>query len=251
MTRGSGYAGAASSPRKEHALELFAGLPGEYDWMGALLSFGQDRRWRRAMVATLDVSPSARVLDVAAGTGLVTSEIVHRYSCRVVAVDQSEEMLSRARRKQERDPRLAGRVEVVHAEAERLPFADGEFDALTVGYLFRYVDDTAATIGELARVVRPGGTIASLEFYVPQSRRLRALWNVYTRYGLPALGRLASREWAEVGRFLSHSIPEFYEQRPLERLCDEWREAGIGHVRARPMSLGAGVVIWGKRDSGG
>src|SRR2546430_11465602 len=99
MRGGSGYAEPASSPRKEHALRLFAGLPGEYDWMGALLSFGQDRRWRRAMVGKLGVLPSARVLDVAAGTGLVTSEIVRRYACRVVAVDQSEEMLARARRK--------------------------------------------------------------------------------------------------------------------------------------------------------
>jgi demethylmenaquinone methyltransferase / 2-methoxy-6-polyprenyl-1,4-benzoquinol methylase len=251
MTGGSGYAEAASSPRKQHALELFAGLPGEYDWMGALLSFGQDRRWRRTMVATLGVSPSARVIDVAAGTGLVTSEIVRRYGCRVVAVDQSEEMLSHTRRKRESDPMLAGCVEVVRAEAERLPFSDGEFDALTVGYLWRYVDNPSATIAELARVVRPGGTIASVEFYVPQSRLLRSLWNVYTRYGLPVLGRLASREWAEVGRFLSNSIPEFYERHPLEQLCREWREAGIGGVQARSMSFGAGVIVWGRRDSGG
>jgi demethylmenaquinone methyltransferase / 2-methoxy-6-polyprenyl-1,4-benzoquinol methylase len=250
MTAGSGYAESARSPRKRRALELFAGLSGEYDWMGALLSFGQDRRWRRAMVATLRVSPTARVLDVAAGTGLVTSEIVRRYGCRVVAVDQSEEMLSRARRKLDQEAGLAGRVEIVRAEAESLPFADAEFDALTVGYLFRYVDDTAGTIRELARVVRPGGTIASLEFHVPSSPALRALWSVYTRYGLPALGRLASREWAEVGRFLSVSIPEFYERRPLEQLSAEWRDAGIAQVRARPMSLGAGIVMWGTRDSG-
>jgi demethylmenaquinone methyltransferase / 2-methoxy-6-polyprenyl-1,4-benzoquinol methylase len=251
MTGGSGYAEPASSPRKQHALELFAGLPREYDWMGALLSFGQDRRWRRAMVATLGVSPSGRVVDVAAGTGLVTSEIVRRYGCRVVAVDQSEAMLNLARHKLEHDPMLSRCVEVVQGEAEALPFTDGEFDALTVGYLWRYVDDTAATIAELARVVRPGGTIASVEFYVPQSRPLRGLWNAYTRYGLPALGRLASREWADVGRFLSHNIPEFYERRPLERLCQEWREAGIANVRARPMSFGAGVIVWGKRDHGG
>jgi hypothetical protein len=87
-----------------------------------------------------------------------------------------------------------------------------------------------------------------VEFYVPPSRILRALWNVYTRYGLPALGRLASREWAEVGRFLSSNIPAFYERRPLERLCAEWRQAGIGGVQARPMSFGAGVVMWGSRD---
>jgi demethylmenaquinone methyltransferase/2-methoxy-6-polyprenyl-1,4-benzoquinol methylase len=251
MTGGSGYAEARGSERKQEALHLFAGLPREYDWMGALLSFGQDRRWRRAMVAKLGVPPSARVLDVAAGTGLVTSAIVRRYGCRVVAVDQSEEMLGRARRKVERDPMLARCVEVVRAEAERLPFGDAEFEGLTVGYLFRYVDDTAKTIGELARVVKPGGTIASVEFYVPESPSLRALWGLYTSYGLPVLGRLASREWAEVGRFLSQSIPSFYERRPLERLCAEWREAGIDHVQARPMSFGAGVVIWGRRDSGG
>jgi demethylmenaquinone methyltransferase/2-methoxy-6-polyprenyl-1,4-benzoquinol methylase len=240
-----------SSSRKRQALELFAGLPDAYDWMGALMSFGQDRRWRRATVATLGVPPSARVLDVAAGTGLVAAEIVRRYGCRVVAVDQSEDMLRRVRDKQEGDRGLAGSVEVIRAEAERLPFEDAHFDALTVGYLFRYVEDTAATIAELARVVKPGGTIAAFEFHVPRRRPLRWLWSVYTRHGLPVLGRLASREWAEVGRFLSHNIPEFYERHPLERLCEEWREAGIDRVTARTMSFGAGVVIWGKRDSGG
>jgi demethylmenaquinone methyltransferase/2-methoxy-6-polyprenyl-1,4-benzoquinol methylase len=218
--------------------------------MGGLMSFGQDRRWRRAMVATLGVPPSARVLDVAAGTGLVTREIVRRYGCRVVAVDQSEEMLRRVRDKQRHDRIMAGSVEVVQAEAERLPFGDAQFDALTVGYLFRYVEDTAATIGELARVVRPGGTIASLEFHVPSRPLLRGLWSLYTKLGLPAVGRLASREWAEVGRFLSHSIPEFYDLHPVDRLCEEWRQAGIDRVTARPMSFGAGIVIWGKRDSG-
>ena len=250
MTGGSGHAEPAGSPRKQHALELFAGLPTEYDWMGALLSFGQDRRWRRAMVGKLKVPPTARVIDVAAGTGLVTAEIVRRYGCRVVAVDQSEDMLGRAHRKLARNRRLIGSVEIVRAEAERLPFGDGEFDALTVGYLWRYVDDTAATVRELARVVRPGGTIASLEFYVPPAPPLRALWNVYARYGLPTLGRLASREWATVGRFLAHNIPDFYEHHPLPRLCQEWRDAGISGVTARPMSFGAGVVMWGTRDSG-
>ena len=236
------------SPGKEHAIELFAGLPDEYDWMGPLLSFGQDRRWRRAMVATLGVSPADRVLDVAAGTGLVTAEIVRRYGCRVIAVDQSEQMLGRARRKLERDARLAANVELRRAEAERLPFEDREFDGLTVAYLFRYVDDPAATIAELARVVKPGATIASVEFFVPTAAPLRALWRAYTKVGLPVLGRLASREWAEVGRFLSRSIPDYYERHPLSELCEQWSAAGIGSVRARPMSFGAGVVMWGSRE---
>jgi demethylmenaquinone methyltransferase/2-methoxy-6-polyprenyl-1,4-benzoquinol methylase len=245
---GSGYAEEpASSPRKRHALSLFAGLSAQYDWMGALLSFGQDRRWRRAMVATLGVGTAERVADVAAGTGLVTAEIVRRYGCRVVAIDQSDEMLGHARSKLARDPRLADRVEVVQAQAERLPFADGEFDGLTTGYLFRYVDDPAATIRELARVVRPGGTIASLEFFVPPSPPLRALWHAYAGLGLPALGRLASREWAEVGRFLARSIPEYYERYPVPRQRALWEAAGVASVQARPMSFGAGLVMWGKR----
>ena len=247
MTDGLGYAAQPASPRKREALRLFAGLSPEYDWMGALLSFGQDRRWRRAMVGELGVPASARVLDVAAGTGLITAEIVRRHGCRVVALDQSEEMLGRARARLARDPALAARVELVRGEAERLPFADAEFDALTTGYLFRYVDDPAATIRELARVVKPGGAIASLEFFVPPSPPLRALWRVYARYGLPALGRLASREWAEVGRFLARSIPAYYERRPLSRQCEEWRAAGIESVAARPMSFGAGIVMRGRR----
>jgi demethylmenaquinone methyltransferase/2-methoxy-6-polyprenyl-1,4-benzoquinol methylase len=248
MTRASGYAEPVRSPRKERALELFAGLPREYDWMGALLSFGQDPRWRRAMVGMLGVAPGDRVIDVAAGTGLVSAAIVRRYGCRVVAVDQSEQMLSAARARFGRDPRLASRTEAVAAEAERLPFADGEFDGLTVGYLFRYVDDPAATIRELARVVKPGAVIASLEFFVPPSPVPRALWRAYTRFGLPALGRLASREWAEVGRFLATSIPEHYARYPLTELCDQWRAAGIGSVSARVMSFGAGVVMSGRRE---
>ena len=111
---------------------------------------------------------------------------------------------------------LAERVELVEGEAEALPFADGEFDHLTFTYLLRYVDDPAATLRELARVVKPGGRVACLEFCVP-----RGVWfwpgALYTRVGLPALGRLGSREWFEAGRFLGPSIEGFYRSYPLEQ----------------------------------
>jgi demethylmenaquinone methyltransferase / 2-methoxy-6-polyprenyl-1,4-benzoquinol methylase len=234
-----------SSPRKRHALELFAGLPGRYDALSALLSFGQDPRWRRAMVAAVEASPDGRVLDVATGTGMVAAELVHRYGCRVVGLDQSEDMLAGARSKLAREPALASRVELVQGVAERLPFADAEFDALTFTYLLRYVDDPAATLRELARVVRPGGRVASLEFAVPRPAPVRALWLGWTRVGLPVLGRLASRSWYEVGRFLGPSISELERRLPPERQAALWRDAGIGSVTVRRMSLGGGVVIWG------
>jgi demethylmenaquinone methyltransferase/2-methoxy-6-polyprenyl-1,4-benzoquinol methylase len=202
------------------------------------------------MVRTIGASPQDRVLDVATGTGMVAVELVRRYGCSVVGLDQSEEMLAGARAKLAARPELGAMIELVSGEAERLPFADGEFDALTFTYLLRYVNDPGATIAELARVVKPGGRIASLEFAVPGPAPLRALWNAYTRVGLPALGRLASRDWYEVGRFLGPSISGFYQRWPLTRVEQLWRDAGVGSVESRVMSLGGGVVTWGVKDHG-
>lgn len=235
--------------RKQQALELFAPLSRHYDRVGAALSFGQDPRWRKAMVEAVRAEPGERVLDVATGTGLVAQALVRRWRCQVVGVDQSPQMLERARGRIANDSGLAGRVALVHGEAEDLPFADAEFDHLTFTYLLRYVEDPAATVRELARVVKPGGRMASLEFGVPASRSLRALWSAYTRFGLPALGRLVSAEWAYTGRFLAKSIPGFYGRHPVERVVEMWQAAGIADVTVRHMSFGAGVVMWGTREA--
>ncbi len=145
----------SASPRKRHALHLFTGLPGQYGPMGAVLSFGQDPRWRRALVR--GVAPGGEhVLDVAAGTGLVTAELIRQGAAHVTGVDQSEAMLDGARARVAGDGALRERVELVRAEAERLPFADGAFEVLTFTYLLRYVDDRAATMRELVRVLAPG-----------------------------------------------------------------------------------------------
>jgi demethylmenaquinone methyltransferase/2-methoxy-6-polyprenyl-1,4-benzoquinol methylase len=200
------------------------------------------------MVGKVDAGPEARVLDVATGTGMVAAALVRKYGCRVVGLDQSSEMLSGAEAKRRADPELASKLELVRGEAESLPFADAEVDHLTFTYLLRYVDDPAATIAELARVVKPGGMVASLEFMLPPNAVARALWHVYARFGLPTFGRMISRDWYEVGRFLEPSISDFYRDLPLERQLELWRAAGIGSVQAKVMSLGGGVVIWGRRD---
>jgi demethylmenaquinone methyltransferase / 2-methoxy-6-polyprenyl-1,4-benzoquinol methylase len=179
---------------------------------------------------------------------MVAKALVRRYDAEVVALDQSPQMLAVAARAIAGDPHLARRITLVEGSAERLPFADGEFDHLTFTYLLRYVDDPAATLRELARVVAPGGRIASLEFGVPARLPLRALWRLYANVGLPLLGRAISPEWAEVGRFLARSIPDFYARHPLDELRSLWRDAGIDEVEMRRMSFGAGVVIWGRRE---
>jgi demethylmenaquinone methyltransferase/2-methoxy-6-polyprenyl-1,4-benzoquinol methylase len=230
------------SERTRHAQTLFAGLPATYDAMGAALSFGQDPRWRRFLVSTVPPGTDP-VLDVAAGTGLVTRELRTRDRARtVVALDQSAQMLARAA------SRADGRTYPVLGRAERLPFPDATFDALTVTYLLRYVDDPAATVAELCRVVRPGGTVASLEFAVPKGISFAA-WRLYTRLAMPAVGRLVSRDWYDVGRFLGPSIEGFWARYPLTAQLRWWHDAGVGAVRWRRMSLGGGFVIWGRRDA--
>ena len=222
------------------ARSLFAPLGPTYDRYAALLSFGQDPRWRRFLVSRIVAGPGDRVLDVATGTGAVARELIRRHGCTVVGLDQSPEMLAEARR------RLGDDVELVEGRAEELPFADAFFDALTFTYLLRYVDDPAATLKELARVVRSGGTVASLEFAAPRAL-WRPAWELYVRVGLPAAGRVLSPGWHEVGRFLGPSIRDFYARFPLPRVLELWREAGIADVRAQRLSLGGGVVIWGRR----
>jgi demethylmenaquinone methyltransferase/2-methoxy-6-polyprenyl-1,4-benzoquinol methylase len=235
------------SDLKREALELFRGLPERYDLLSALLSFGQDPRWRRALVRTVAPSSGERVLDVATGTGLVAAELA-RSGCAVVGVDQSPEMLAAARRRFARA--ATERVELVEGEAEELPFASASFDALTFTYLLRYVEDPAATMRELARVVRPGGRVASLEFGIPPSAVARTAWRIYTAVGLPLLGRLASRDWERVGRFLGPSITGFYRRHPLERIVGYWHEAGMGAVEVRRMSLGGGIVMSAIKSAG-
>jgi demethylmenaquinone methyltransferase/2-methoxy-6-polyprenyl-1,4-benzoquinol methylase len=234
------------SPRKRHAVALFQDLPRHYDRMGALLSFGQDPRWRRALVQAIDAQTGEHVLDVATGTAMVAVALARRSACEVVALDQSEAMLAEARAQVARDSLLAARISLVRGQAERLPFDDAEFDALTFTYLLRYVDDRAATMRELARVVKPGGRIGMVEFGVPRSALLRALWRVHTRVGLPLLGWLVSRAWFEVGRFLGPSIEELHQVEP--DLIGLWEAAGITDVRLHGMSFGAGIVMYGVRD---
>jgi len=234
------------SARTRQARDLFAPLGPTYDRYARLLSFGQDPRWRSFLVSR--IPPEAhRVLDVASGTAAVAIELARAEPARaVVGVDQSPEMLA-AGRKRVADAGLGDRIELREGRAEALPFGGGEFDALTFTYLLRYVDDVPATLRELVRVVRPGGAIGMLEFGLPRGG-WRPLWELYVRIGLPAAGAVVSPGWREVGSFLGPSIRTFHERWPESRLLDAWREAGVADVRASRLSLGGGLVVWGRRE---
>lgn len=226
---------------------LFKGLPARYNLLAEVLSFGQDRRWRDEMVRHVATPPPGSVLDVACGPAAVTCALARATTARIVGLDLSREMLGEGAANVARQG-LEDRAALVLGRGEQLPFEDGTFDALTCTYLLRYVADPAATIAELARVVRPGGAIASLEFAVPPNPFWHACWWGYTRLVLPVAGLVTGgRAWYDVGRFLGPSISRHYEAYPVGWTLDRWQRAGIERVGHRRMSLGGGLVIWGTK----
>jgi demethylmenaquinone methyltransferase/2-methoxy-6-polyprenyl-1,4-benzoquinol methylase len=230
------------------ARDLFAPLPARYDRLEEILSFGQNGRWRSAMIDRV-LRADGVFLDVASGTAGVALQLARR-GVTVVGVDLTEEMLRQGHRR----VAAAGRgdqVGLVVGRAEQLPFPDGYFDALTFTYLLRYVRDPQATLAELARVLRPGGTMASLEFCVPEGGLWHPAWWAYTRLALPAGGfLLGGREWFRVGRFLGPNISAHYRRYPVSWTVEAWQKAGLTDVDTRVMSLGGGLVMWGTRQGG-
>ena len=229
---------AADLPRR-----LFSPIAVGYDRPAQLLSLFQYRRWHRFLLSRLDLSLPARVLDMASGTGALAFDLLQRPCLEVVAADITRPMLLQA---QARPYPNSARPHLVECSAEALPFAEDAFDAVTFAYLLRYVADVPATLRGLARLVKPGGAMASLDFAVPRGPAY-PLWRLHTDLVLPLAGALLSPSWRRVGSFLGSSIRGFYRRWPEERLLQTWRDCGFADVQARRLSLGGALVIWGTR----
>lgn len=222
-----------TSVPNQTARRLFAPIARTYERWAGILSLGQDNRWRRVMVDGLALPSHCKVLDVAAGTGSISRRLEAK-GHKVTAVDLSEEMLG-----------MHPGPDRVQARAEMLPFDTDTFDALTFGYLLRYVEDPVACLTELARVVKPGGMMGMVEFGLP-SGVWKGPWVVYAGLVLPTAGRLISPGWFEVGRFLRGSIESFHNTYPDPK--DLWLQAGLIDVEVRHLSLGGGLVMWGRKQ---
>ncbi|HYL52722.1 MAG TPA: class I SAM-dependent methyltransferase [Acidimicrobiia bacterium] len=240
---------ATASDPNRFAQELFRPLPRHYDFLEELLSLGQNGRWRREMIAHVEEGAPSGVLDVATGTAGVALALARRTGADVTGIDITTAMVRRGHERVVRAG-VGNRVRLIVGQAEQLPFPDGSFDALTFTYLLRYVADPVATLRELARVLTPGATIASLEFSVPSSRFWRFWWWLYTRAVLPVAGSLAGgREWGRVGRFLGPNISNHYDRYSVPWTVRAWQEAGFVNVGVRSMSLGGGLVMWAQKPN--
>ncbi|MCH9036397.1 MAG: class I SAM-dependent methyltransferase [Chloroflexi bacterium] len=229
-----------------HARRLFDPIASRYDLLLEALTLFQNSRWRRFLISRLHLEPHHRVLDLCTGTAGVAVAMARTRRCSVVGVDLSVGMLVRGLQRV-RAEGLEHRISLVLGNAETLSFSDGQFDAAAFTYLLRYVDDPQATISEIARVVKPGGRVSSLDFYVPPNPALRSLWHFYTRWALPLATRPVSPGWRYVGRFLGPNISSFYHRCTLEWLLAAWRGAGMVDVQARTLTFGGAVVMWGTK----
>jgi len=226
---------------------LFDGLPNRYDLLAEVLSLGQNRRWRRAMVDRIVPARPRRLLDVATGTAGVALRLSEQTDAFVTGLDLTEAMLRRGQSNVAASA-ADGRVELLAGRAEELPFPDAAFDGVTFTYLLRYVADPAATLRELTRVLKPESPMASLDFLVPRHLFWRWSWWLYTRLVLPVAGSIGGRDWIAVGRFLGPNISAHYRRYPLGWTVEAWRAAGMAEVGVREMSLGGGLVMWGTKS---
>ena len=238
----------ASKQRNVQARRLFDAISDSYEGPAQILSFFQYGLWHRSLTSCLRLTPEDLVLDVCTGTGLVATRIAESAGCTVVGVDLSQQMIGQARRKL-RTRGESPSVRLLTGRAEDLPFSDNSFDAVVFTFLLRYVDDPRATLKELSRVLRPGGQMASLEFYVPHGVFLHILWFAYTRLVLPLTTRLITPGWGTVGSFLGPSISAFYRDNTLEDVGEMWATAGMVDIRTRVLSMGGAVVMWGTKEA--
>ncbi len=212
---------------------MFDRIAPRYDLMNRLMSGGLDRRWRRLAAAAADVSLGSRALDVCTGTGDLAFELARRVgaSGAVIGVDFSEQMLERAR---DKGAARGSSVDFQQADALELPFPDDAFDAATVAFGARNLADLDRGLAEMARVVRPGGTVVVLDITTP--RRLRALHGLWFDRLVPRVGALVGRDGAAYG-YLPASAKRFPQP---EALAELMTDAGLRDVHHR--SFMGGIV---------
>lgn len=232
------------SAAKEHAgrvREMFSSIAGRYDLLNHLLSGNVDKRWRR-IVATrlrekLSTAVGARVLDVACGTGDLSQTLFEITGAGVIGTDFCRPMLVIAAGK------TSGRIRLVEGDALDLPFRDGTFDAVTIGFGLRNLSNVESGLAELSRILKPGGWVAVLEFSRPTNAVLRPLFNLYFRRVLPLMGGLISGS-PSAYTYLPASVQKFPDQSELSLLMEQ---AGFDQVGYENLTGGIAALHMGRR----
>jgi len=221
---------------------MFAEIARRYDLLNHLLSLGIDRWWRRRTVRLVPARGAGPILDVCTGTGDLA--LAYWRACKgrvpIVGADFCRPMLDVGRQKCRRAG--AEQVELVEADAERLPFADDTFQVVCVAFGLRNVSDTGRGLAEMVRVCRPGGSVAVLEFSMPDAPLLGRLYHWYFRHVLPRLGQALARNRQSAYNYLPASVREFPQ---AEAMCGRLEAAGLTRVRCHRLTFGVASLYEG------
>lgn len=244
MDKDSPVAGRSSGAEPFRVGEMFDRIAPTYDLLNHVLSLGQDFAWRRKVAGLLGDGGGLKVADLATGTGdlLIASLRRHPDLTGAAGLDISERMLDVFREKLRR-ARLSERVELFCADASATPFADGTFDAVTMGFGIRNTPDVRATLREILRILKPGGAALILEFSLPRNRVLRWCHLRYLRYGVPLIGAVISGD-RQAYRYLNESIEAFH---PPSEFCGLMRQVGFVQVLATPVTWGVASIYRGQK----
>ena len=217
---------------------MFAAIAPSYDLNNRVHSLGRDQAWRRAAVRAAGVGPGQDVLDVACGTGDLTQALARRTEARsITGLDFTRAMLDVAEQKKRRDPRLQG-ISYIVGDAMALPFADGSFDAVTIAFGIRNVQEPRRALAEFFRVLRPGGRLVILEFHRPRNRLVRWFNDLYAGRIMPWTATLLARDRSGAYRYLPKSVGSFMDAQDLRR---EIEGAGFSEATVRPLTMG---ICW-------
>jgi len=214
---------------------MFDAIAAHYDLLNHLLSAGIDKRWRRLAIRSLRLTGRERVLDLCTGTAdlAIAARMATPRAARVIGIDFAGAMLQVGREKLRR-AEMDEAVALVRGDASRIPLVDRSVDAVTIGFGIRNVENTAAACREMARVLKPGGTIAILEFAIPRMPIVRAAYLAYFNHVLPRIGRIVSRHNAAYG-YLPASVGAFASPDEFVTIL---RNAGFTSISASPLTFG-------------
>ncbi|AXQ27413.1 bifunctional demethylmenaquinone methyltransferase/2-methoxy-6-polyprenyl-1,4-benzoquinol methylase UbiE [Solimonas sp. K1W22B-7] len=238
-----GFQDVPTAEKQKRVAGVFTSVAGSYDIMNDLMSFGVHRIWKRFAIDLAGVRPGERVLDVAGGTGDLTREFARLAGPRgqVILTDINAAMLGEGRRALA-DRGVVG-VPLVQANAEKLPFAEGSFDCITISFGLRNVTDKDAALRSMKRCLKPGGRLLVLEFSKPQSQLLGKVYDQYSFRLLPLMGQLVARD-ADSYRYLAESIRMHPDQETLKGMM---QTAGLERVQIYNMTGGIVAVHRGFR----